>query len=105
MALVGESRLRNNAVVVAAAIFVTLLPVSDFAAAQTSLKFTLEGKLAGPVAPFTVGIDKGFYAAEELNVTIDTARDAADALKRITSGEYDMGFVDINALIRSRDQH
>src|SRR5262245_38519066 len=105
MALVGESRLRNNAVVVAAAIFVTLLLVSDFAAAQTSLKFTLEGKLAGPVAPFTVGIDKGYYAAEELNVTIDTARDAADALKRITSGEYDMGFVDINALIRSRDQH
>jgi NitT/TauT family transport system substrate-binding protein len=105
MALVGESRLRNNAVVVAAAIFITLLLASDFAAAQTTLKFTLEGKLAGPVAPFTVGIDKGYYAAEELNVTIDTARDAADALKRITSGEYDMGFVDINALIRSRDQH
>jgi NitT/TauT family transport system substrate-binding protein len=105
MALVGESRLRNNAVVVAAAIFVTLLLVSDFAAAQTSLKFTLEGKLAGPVAPFTVGIDKGYYAAEELNVTIDTARDSADALKRIASGEYDMGFVDINALIRSRDQN
>src|SRR6516165_1882374 len=105
MALVGESRLRNNALVVAAAIFVTLLLVSDFAAAQTSLKFTLEGKLAGPVAPFTVGIDKGYYAAEELNVTIDTARDSADALKRITSGEYDMGFVDINALIRSRDHN
>jgi NitT/TauT family transport system substrate-binding protein len=105
MALVGESRLRNNAVVVAAAMFITLLPVSNFAAAQTTLKFTLEGKLAGPVAPFTVGIDNGFYAAEELNVTIDSARDAADALKRITSGEYDMGFVDINALIRSRDQN
>ena len=79
MALVGESRLRNNAVVVAAAIFITLLRVSDFAAAQTTLKFTLEGKLAGPVAPFTLGIDKGYYAAEELNVTIDSARDAAPA--------------------------
>jgi NitT/TauT family transport system substrate-binding protein len=105
MVLVGESRLRNDAVVVAAAIFITLLLVSNFAVAQTTLKFTLEGKLAGPVAPFTVGIDKGYYAAEELNVTIDTARDPADALKRIASGEYDMGFVDINALIRSRDQH
>jgi hypothetical protein len=41
MALVGESRLRNNAVVVAA-IFITLLLASDFAAAQTTLKFTLE---------------------------------------------------------------
>jgi NitT/TauT family transport system substrate-binding protein len=103
MALVGGSGLRNSAV--AAAILVTLLLRSNFAAAQTTLKFTLEGKLAGPVAPFTVGIDKGYYAAEELNVTIDTARDPADALKRIASGEYDMGFVDINALIRSRDQN
>src|SRR5215469_11567618 len=103
MAVVSESALRNSAVV--AAMLVTLLLRSNFAAAQTTLKFTLDGKLAGPVAPFTLGIDKGYYAAEELNVTIDTARDPADALKRITSGEYDMGFVDINALIRSRDHN
>jgi len=103
MAVVSESGLRNSAVV--AAMLVTLLLRSNFAAAQTTLKFTLDGKLAGPVAPFTLGIDKGYYAAEELNVTIDTARDPADALKRITSGEYDMGFVDINALIRSRDHN
>src|SRR5215831_18697880 len=89
MAVVSESGLRNSAVV--AAMLVTLLLRSNFAAAQTTLKFTLDGKLAGPVAPFTLGIDKGYYAA--------------DALKRITSGEYDMGFVDINALIRSRDQN
>lgn len=103
MAVVSESGLRNSAVV--AAMLVTLLLRSNFAAAQTTLKFTLDGKLAGPVAPFTLGIDKGYYAAEELNVTIDTARDPADALKRITSGEYDMGFVDINTLIRSRDHN
>jgi NitT/TauT family transport system substrate-binding protein len=59
----------------------------------------------GPVAPFTVGIDKGYYATEELQVMIDTGRNPSDALKHIASDAYGIGFVDLNALIRFRDQN
>ncbi len=43
------------------------------AAAQTAIKFSLDFKFEGPSAPFLVGIDKGYYQAEGLNVTIEGA--------------------------------
>jgi NitT/TauT family transport system substrate-binding protein len=77
----------------------------DIVAAQTAMKFTLDSNLTGAVAPFTVGIDKGYYATEELQVTIDTNRNPSDVLKHIASDAYGIGFVDLNALIRFRDQN
>lgn len=75
------------------------------AAAQTAVKFTLDWKFEGPAAPFVVAIDKGFYKAEGLDVTIDTAGGSLEPLNRIASGTYDMGFGDINSLIKFRDQN
>ena len=43
------------------------------ATAQTPVKFTLDWKFEGPAAPFLVAADKGYYKAEGLDVTIDTA--------------------------------
>jgi NitT/TauT family transport system substrate-binding protein len=75
------------------------------AAAQTPIKFSLDFKFEGPSAPFLVGIDKGYYQAEGLNVTIDSATSALDPITRVASGIYDMGFGDINSLIKFRDQN
>jgi hypothetical protein len=41
------------------------------ASAQTDLKFALDWKFEGPSAPYFVALDKGYYKAEGLNVTID----------------------------------
>ena len=41
------------------------------AAAQTPIKFALDWKFEGPAAPYFVAIDKGYYKAEGLDVTID----------------------------------
>src|SRR5260370_17893662 len=38
--------------------------------AQTDVKFSLDSKFAGPSAPYFVSIDKGYYKAEGLNVTV-----------------------------------
>jgi NitT/TauT family transport system substrate-binding protein len=73
------------------------------ASAQQAVKFTLDWKFEGPAAPFVVAIDKGYFKAEGLDVTIDTAGGSLEPLNRIASGTYDMGFGDINSLIKFRD--
>lgn len=86
--------------------WIALLLAATFAtsaAAETTIRFTLDFKLEGPSAPFLVPLDKGYYSAEGLNVTIDTALGSLQPIERVASGEYDMGFGDINTLIKFRD--
>jgi NitT/TauT family transport system substrate-binding protein len=73
------------------------------ACAQTAIKFSLDFKFEGPAAPFVVAVDKGYFKAEGLDVTIDTAGGSLEPINRVASGTYDMGFGDINSLIKFRD--
>jgi NitT/TauT family transport system substrate-binding protein len=73
------------------------------ATAQTAIKFSLDFKFEGPSAPFLVAIDKGYFKAEGLDVTIDSAAGSLEPINRVASGTYDMGFGDINSLLKFRD--
>src|SRR6478735_6840752 len=73
------------------------------AGAQTAIKFSLDFKFEGPAAPFLVAVDKGYFKAEGLDVTIDTAAGSLEPINRVASGTYEMGFGDINSLIKFRD--
>lgn len=75
------------------------------AQAETSIKFSLDGRLEGPVAFFLFPQDKGYFRSEGLDVSIDEGNAALDPIARVASGSYDMGFADINALIKYRDQN
>ena len=86
-----------------AGLFAGLLLTSAAAAADTSIKFSLDFKFEGPSAPFLVPLDKGYYKAEGLDVTVDTASGSLEPINRVASGTYDMGFGDINSLIKFRD--
>ena len=77
--------------------------MSEPTSAQNAVKFTLDWKFEGPAAPFLVPIDKGYYKAEGLDVTIDTAGGSLEPLNRVAAGTYDIGFGDINSLIKFRD--
>ena len=72
-------------------------------AAETSIKFSLDFKFEGPSAPFVLPLDKGYYKAEGLTVSIDTATGSLEPINRVASGTYDMGFGDFNSLIKFRD--
>jgi NitT/TauT family transport system substrate-binding protein len=75
------------------------------AAAQTGIKFSLDGRLEGPEALFLTPQDKSYFKSEGLDVTIDDAASPLEPITRVASGGYDMAFADINALIRYRDQN
>jgi NitT/TauT family transport system substrate-binding protein len=73
------------------------------ASAQTPIKFALDWKFEGPAAPYFVAIDKGYYKAEGLDVTIDQGNGSVEGINRVASGTYPLGFADINSLIKFRD--
>jgi NitT/TauT family transport system substrate-binding protein len=86
---------------------VSAFPLHD-AEAQTPIKFALSWKINGTVAPFLLALDKGYFKAEGLDVTIvEPSSPQADApvvsvVQRVANGDFDMGFGDINTLIRMR---
>src|ERR1700675_5208037 len=104
MNLLNNLRLRHAGLVLAATMMLAS-QVSSQVSAQTAIKFSLDFKFEGPAAPFLVAIDKGYFKAEGLDVTIDTAAGSLEPINRVASGTYDMGFGDINSLIKFRDQN
>jgi NitT/TauT family transport system substrate-binding protein len=69
------------------------------ARAQTVIKFTLDWVFQGPTSPFLVALDKGYYKAEGLDVTMDAGQGSAGAVQRVATGAYQIGFADVNSLI------
>ena len=58
------------------------------ATADTDVKFALDWKFEGPAAPYFVAIDKGYYKAEGLNVTIDSGPGSVAGIARVAAGTY-----------------
>ena len=83
----------------AAAAALAASPVS----AQTDVKFALDWKFEGPAAPYFVAIDKGYYKQEGLNVSVDPGSGSVEGINRVASGAYELGFADINSLVKYRD--
>ena len=74
------------------------------AAAQTAIKFTLDWKYEGPSAGFLLALDNGYFKEEGLDVTIDSGNGSVEAIPRVATGAYQMGFGDINSVIKFLDE-
>lgn len=81
------------------------IALSGAAAAETAIKFSLDWKFEGPAAPFLLAEAKGYYEAEGLDVTIDTGAGSRESIPRVASGTYQLGFGDINSLVKFRAEN
>ena len=75
------------------------------ARAETEVKFSLDQRLEGPAAIFLLAQDRGYFRAEGLDVAIEEGASGLESISRVASGTYELGFADINALIRYRDRN
>ena len=91
--------MRFSRSIVAFALLLAAMVAAGPASAQTKIRFTLDWIPQSTHGMFFVALYDGLYKAEGLEVTFDPGKGSADAVRRIVSGTYDMGFPDINALI------
>ena len=86
-------------------ILLAFVLLSGAASAQKDIavRFALDWRFEGPAAPFLVAIDKGYYKAEGLEVNIDPGSGSVEGINRVASGAYDVGFADVNLLVKYRD--
>lgn len=69
------------------------------ASAQTPIKFSLNFKPDGSNAAWFLALERGYFKAAGLDVTLDTSGGTGDVLTRLATGAYDFGFGDIGAVI------
>lgn len=73
--------------------------------AETKVPFTLDWKFEGPSAPYFLAIDNGHFAKENLSVEISAGSGSLDAIPKVATGAFPIGFSDINSLIKFIDQN
>ena len=81
----------------AAVAFTVLSPAS--LAQDTKIQFQLDWRFEGPAALFLLPKAKGYFAQEKLDVVVDVGSGSGNAVNRVASGTYQMGFADLAALI------
>ncbi len=79
-----------------AAVLVTPLSAQ---AQTTKIRFQLDWRFEGPAALFLAPKSKGYFEQEKLDVTIDAGNGSGNAVNRVASGAYEMGFADLAALM------
>ncbi len=72
---------------------------------QTAVKFALDFALQGNHSVFALGIDRGAYKAQGLAVQMDRGYGSGDTIVKVASGAYDIGFADVNAVVKFNAQN
>ena len=90
----------NKLLIILASLLISITSYAD-----TKIPFTLDWKFEGPSAPFFYAIDKGYFKDAGLNVEISPGKGSLDAIPKVATGSFPLGFADINSLIKFLDQN
>nr|WP_245243102.1 ABC transporter substrate-binding protein [Pararhodobacter sp. SW119] len=75
------------------------------ASAQTNMPFALDWRFEGPAAPYFLAIDNGHFDDEELSVEVAAGQGSLDAIPKVATGAFPVGFADMASLIKFIDQN
>lgn len=75
------------------------------AQATARLKFCCDFAYQGNHAIWALGIDRGLFEREGLAVSMDRGYGSGDTIVKVAAGAYDIGFADINALVKFNAQN
>jgi len=81
------------------AILFALLCLCGAVRAQTKIKMTLDWRFEGQTSFMWLGLQRGYFQKEGLDVQVDAGSGSTAAIQRIHTGAYDMGLGDTSALI------
>ena len=95
----------NRLISAAFAASVAVIGASAPALAETNMPFALDWKFEGPSAPYFLAVDDGLFAAEGITTEISEGKGSLDAIPKVATGAYPIGFSDINSLMRFLDQN
>lgn len=71
----------------------------------TKIAFALDWKFEGPSAAYFAAIDNGHFKAEGLDVEVSAGKGSLDAIPKVATGQFPIGFADINSLIKFLDSN
>ena len=89
---------RHSLALIIAAVL-AMISAPQAANAQTKIRFTLDWIPGATHSAFFVALQKGYYKAEGLDVSIDRGKGSAEVVRQLASDTYDMGFPDINVVL------
>ncbi len=95
----------NRFVSAAFAASLAVMGTANSASAQTEIQFALDWKFEGPAAPYFLAVDSGLFSEAGLDVTISEGNGSLDAIPKVATGAFPIGFADINSLMRFLDQN
>ncbi|WP_299293223.1 ABC transporter substrate-binding protein [uncultured Tateyamaria sp.] len=87
------------------AAFAAAALMTGAAMAETKVPFALDWKFEGPAAPYFAAIDNGHFGAADLDVEVSAGQGSLDAIPKVATGAFPMGFADINSLVKFLDQN
>lgn len=70
--------------------------------ALTRVRFVLDWAFQGPQAVYLMGLDRGYFRDEGLDVAIDRGFGSGDTPVKVAGGAYDVGIADLSPAIRLR---
>jgi NitT/TauT family transport system substrate-binding protein len=76
------------------------LPAMRSASAQTALRFSLDWALQGNHGMWALAEDRGIYRNLGLSVRMDRGFGSGDAIVKVGSGAYDIGFADLSGAVK-----